>query len=149
MKKKKKNSKAKPQAENAACKECSEPVASCMCWDNRGPSTKTYRCLIRQEQWSYETDRDIIKSPTGVVLEIAAHDSAYENHPKRDIVQKTIERSWDAPIEPAGPNRNWGIVYCTREEMEAWRDCAEAEAAHRRSVGLSAANYSFLKRRAS
>jgi hypothetical protein len=77
---------------------------------------------------------DIIISPTGKRLEIFAHDSAYTEHPLRHVVQATIQRSWDAPQEPDGPFRKFGVVYLTSDEMEAWLACHRAAEAHAREI---------------
>jgi hypothetical protein len=105
---------------------------------------KTYRCKIRQERWSFETDADIIVSPSGKRLSIFAHDSVYENHPDRHIVQNTIERSWKAPKEKDGVNRQFGIVYLTKGEMDAWKTCWEAEQAHAREVRTYALTHRYI-----
>lgn len=92
---------------------------------------KTYKCGIRQERWSYETDADIILSPSGRRLSIFAHDSAYNNHPLQPIVQATIERSWESKVRMAdGVNREFGVVELTRSEMEAWKACYNAALDH-------------------
>lgn len=109
--------------------------------DNPPPKPSTplnacHRCKIRQERWSYETDKDIIVSPTGKRLEIFAHDSAYNNHPLQPVVQATIQRSWSelCPKEADGPNRHFSVVYLTSAEMEAWQACYRAAEAHCREI---------------
>ena len=87
--------------------------------------TKTFRCLVRANRWSFETDSNIVISPTGVQVESPAHHYKLKSLPESKIVADVIIRSYHATEKEKAGVHEYAVMHLTRAEMLAFKVCRD------------------------
>jgi len=72
---------------------------------------KTFRCLVLAYRWSFETDEDIIVSPSGVALRIPAHHYKRRDFEPEKVVTDVIVRSHATPEKEKHGSREFAVMH--------------------------------------
>jgi hypothetical protein len=86
-------------------------------------SAKTFRCLVLAYRWSFETDADIIISPTGTSVAVPAHHYRLNGFPQAEILNDVIRRSHTATERQKHGTQEFAVMHLTAAEMLAFLEC--------------------------
>lgn len=94
---------------------------------------KTFSCLFERDFWSFETDKYVLRSPTGKTMILPAHISVVEGSQEWQKCLKWMERTHGIETRINEGFRIWTPIELTTEEMRAFKNCADMAEAWRYS----------------